>query len=195
MPELIQQELDALTFGARDDEAKERLGELMLYVADQCADDPTFGATKLNKVLYFSDLLAYAHFAAPISGCQYMRLDHGPAPRHLLPVRNQLIESGDAINRERTYGGFEQNRLVPLRPANIDRFTPSQIKLVDEVVAFFKGVSASQVSEFSHDRVWEIAEENQGNIPYEAIFISDDGVTEEDHKYLKALDSENAKPN
>jgi len=32
--------------------------ELLLYVAARCEGAPTFGATKLNKILFFADFLA-----------------------------------------------------------------------------------------------------------------------------------------
>ena len=47
-----------LTYGENDAHSDERLGELILYVADKCADDPRFGATKLNKILWWSDFQA-----------------------------------------------------------------------------------------------------------------------------------------
>lgn len=48
-----------------------RLKELMLYVSERLFDDPSFGAVKLNKVLYFSDLIAYSSLGHPITGATY----------------------------------------------------------------------------------------------------------------------------
>ena len=36
----------------------EKLKELVLVVAQLCADDRNFGAVKLNKLLFFADFLA-----------------------------------------------------------------------------------------------------------------------------------------
>ena len=44
-----------------------RLLELILYVAEKCQDDPKFGATKLNKILWWADFLAYAQHGTPIT--------------------------------------------------------------------------------------------------------------------------------
>ena len=74
---------------------------------------------------------------------------------------------------------------MPLRKAKIDEFTSSEIKLVDKVVDYFKHANARAISEFSHDRAWRIAKD-RGEIPYEAAFISDEGVTPEDRQVFAA---------
>src|SRR5437660_6974881 len=51
-----------------------RYKELVLYICQKCATDQKFGATKLNKILYFSDFLAYAELGEPITGFEYQRL-------------------------------------------------------------------------------------------------------------------------
>ena len=47
--------------------------ELVLYIASRCERDPTFGAVKLNKELFFSDFWAYAEFGEPITGAEYIK--------------------------------------------------------------------------------------------------------------------------
>ena len=73
----------------------ERLRELILYIADRSQTDPRFGATKLNKLVFFADFQSYAERGKPITGCQYMRLPNGPVPRHLIPIRDRLVEEGE----------------------------------------------------------------------------------------------------
>ncbi|HZQ34888.1 MAG TPA: hypothetical protein VFD32_03070 [Dehalococcoidia bacterium] len=45
-----------------------KLGELILYVAEKSSDDPRFGATKLNNILFFSDFLAFGQLGRSITG-------------------------------------------------------------------------------------------------------------------------------
>src|SRR5271157_2942127 len=75
-----------------DGEAK--LAELILYISQRCALDPKFGATKLNKILYFSDFIAYADLGYGITGVEYSHRELGPAPTRLRPIRDHLIKSG-----------------------------------------------------------------------------------------------------
>ena len=50
-----------------------KLKELILYVADRCEADPTFGAIKLNKTLFYADFLAFASTGKPITGVETKR--------------------------------------------------------------------------------------------------------------------------
>ncbi len=73
---------------------EKRFGELLLYISKKCASDPKFGATKLNKILFYSDFLAYAQLGNSITGCEYQKLPHGPVPKRILAVRAALERQG-----------------------------------------------------------------------------------------------------
>ena len=163
-------------FGGNDPKGEQILGELILYVAGKCAADRMFGAIKLNKILWWSDFLAYAQYGRPITGVEYRRLGHGPAPRQFIPVREALVANQDAVvQRQRMLGGFVQERVVPLRDPNMELFTAWQIDLVNQVIGTLQGKSATEVSRLSHGKAWEIANDGDG-IPYEAVFLSDGHV-------------------
>ena len=52
----------------------DKLAELMLLAAEGLQTDPTYGATKLNKALFFGDFLHHKRHGRPISGAAYLRL-------------------------------------------------------------------------------------------------------------------------
>lgn len=167
-------------FGRNDAHGDQLLGELILYVASKCASDDLFGAVKLNKILWMSDFLAFAEHGEPITGVQYQRLEHGPAPRRLVPVRNALTEKEDAIvQRRHMLGGQIQERVVHLREPNLDLFSAAQIDLVDRVINDLREKSASEVSLDSHGKAWRTVRYGEG-IPYETVFLSDEPVNDHD---------------
>jgi hypothetical protein len=174
-------------------DADARLEELMLYVADRCDRHPTFGATKLNKILFIADFLAYARLGAPITGATYQRLPQGPAPRRLVPVRTQLASSGDAVAKTKQVFRKEQKRLVPLREANLGIFTAHEIAIVDEVIAELCGHTATEVSELSHQLPGWLLAENMEEIPYytalleSADWMPDQEILDEGAKLAAAL--------
>ena len=174
------------TYRFDDLNGDERLAELILHIAKRCEDDPNFGATKLNKILWWSDLLSYARRGKPITGVEYQRLRNGPAPKRLVPVRRRLVSSHDAVVQEREYFKRTQMRVIPLRKANYSLFTAEDIALVDEVISDFWDDTAAAVSEASHGKAWEIAKDKQP-IPYEAIFLSDNAITPADVAETHAL--------
>jgi hypothetical protein len=162
------------TFRFTDASGEARLRELILYVAAECFTDPKFGATKLNKILWWADFLAYAKYGRPITGIEYQRLGKGPAPRRLVPVRNDMESAGDiAVSEVPGRGGYIQKKIVPVRAANLDVFEPKDIAVVDDVIRALWRKTAKGVSNLSHGKAWEIAGDGEP-IPYEAVFLSDD---------------------
>lgn len=158
--------------------------ELVLYVAKKCEGDPTFGAVKLNKILYYCDFFAYRQLGMPITGAEYQALRLGPAPRRLLPVQRRIEQNGDGILRETEYGIHTQKRLIALRDADLTGFSGPEIGLVDTVIDVLKGHSAGDVTEVSHfEPGWQLAEEGE-TIPYEAAFVSLDPLSLAEERQL-----------
>lgn len=166
---------------------EEKFTELVLHVATRMADDPAFGATKLNKVLFYADVLHYANFGTPITGAEYQKLTHGPAPRRLLPVLQKLKSRDEAVMQRRGMGSFVQKRLIPLREADLSKFSGTEIAQVEKVIDALSGRSAASVSALTHTMSgWQVADEGE-TIPYSAIFLYDGPVTEQDRKTARAL--------
>jgi len=168
-------------------EGEQRFRELLVYISEKCAVDPKFGATKLNKILYFSDFLAFARFGEPITGFEYQRERNGPVPKRLVPIRDEMIRAGDlAVQPVKLVGGRVQKRTVNLRQPRLEIFRPEQVALIDSIIEKFWGFNADEVSEFSHQMVgWKIAAPGE-SIPYESVFISAEPLTDAD--VLRAKD-------
>jgi hypothetical protein len=160
-------------------ENEEKFRELVLYISQKCAGDAKFGATKLNKILYFSDFLAYANSGEAITSFEYQRLPKGPAPRRLLPVRAKMMEDGIlGLQEVRLRGGKTQKRSVNLRSPNLKIFTGEEIELVDSVIDALADADAETASELSHRMVgWQVVSDGE-TIPYGTIFLSNEPLTE-----------------
>lgn len=159
----------------------QRFRELIVYVSLKSADDPHFGAIKLNKILYYSDFRAFERFGIPLTGVRYQKLKLGPAPKALLHVRRQLEDEG-AIRLEKLPAGtYAQHRTVALRPAAMSLFSDDEILLVDEVIADLWSQNGTEVSGLSHDIRWNVMN-LQDPMPYELAFLSDEGMTDRDRR-------------
>lgn len=159
----------------------EKLKELIVYVAAKAQDDLAFGAIKLNKILYYADFAAYRQLGAPITGAAYFKLREGPAPRQLLTARNELIDEGRLQVEERRYFTYLQKRLAPSPGCAPDPefLRPEEQELVDEVIKFFWGKSAREVSDYSHREPGWILAEDRADIPYESAWLSSDPIDQE----------------
>lgn len=189
MSELANHYLDQLTFEDGGD-SDQRLRELVLYVADKSYNDEGFGATKLNKVLFFADFESYARFGQSITGADYISVPNGPVPRRLIPIRKQMEQAHEIAIRHIVYFDKEQHRVIPLRDSNLDVFTARDIAVVDKVVDRYWGKTAREMSDLSHDRVWRIAGTMGARIPKEAVFISNEQLTDYDIQRTRELAAE-----
>lgn len=168
-----------LTFGSDSRESRERLRQLILFVAERCQADPTFGMTKLVKILYRADFESFARYGKTLTGTQYKKFPYGPVSQDALDVRDQMEQQREIAVVKEGYSAFPRDRVVPLQVANLDEFSGNDIALIDGIIDMFHGQTATLVSEFSHDRAWEAAGDYE-NIPYEAALLSDDPPTEDD---------------
>lgn len=179
-----------LTFSYPLERSAQRFRELIVYISQQSVRDPHFGATKLNKILYHSDFRAFERFGVPLTGVRYFRLPQGPAPRALLPVRQELEREGAiAVYRVDLGEGYTQHRTKALRAPVLEHFTRDELDVVDEVIRELWNQNAAEVSNASHDIRWRTLE-HKDNLPYEFAFLSDDGVTESDLKRTRELATE-----
>ena len=168
----------------------QRFRELILYVSKRCAKDPSFGAIKLNKILYHSDFRAFERFGLPLTGKRYFRLKFGPAPSSMVPVRRELYQEGAIDFQIVDFGdGIEQHRTIAKREPVLDLFTADELALVDEVISELWSQSATEVSDASHDVRWRVLQDRDA-LPYEFAYLSDDPMTEREAKRTQELAEE-----
>jgi hypothetical protein len=149
-----------------------KMQELILYVAERSECDQTFGATKLNKILFYADLFAFVETGKTITGEDYQKLEHGPAPRRLVPIQREMEQAGDCAVQTRAHFRYEQKRIVALRNADLSPFSGQEIAFVDLVLGHFQGRNAREVSDLSHDFIgWELVELGE-TIPLRTAFVS-----------------------
>ncbi len=182
IPENVKEPLD-----------RNKLKALVHYICFQYHDPSVLGATKLNKILWYSDVIAYATTGASITGETYTKQQFGPVPRHILGIIDELKAEAALAVREVEYFGKVKKEYVALRKPDISMFTPDEISLIDSVidVVCHKHTAAS-ISLASHDAIWKLAEIGE-EIPLYAALASELGeVTDEDVKWAKRVSSKTA---
>jgi hypothetical protein len=155
--------------------------ELMLYAAEKSVEDPMFGATKLNKILFFCDFLCFGLAGHSITGASYQRLKNGPVPIQLPAIAREIEQANDGYFIVRPYFNLKQRRLIAKRPANRLRFSVEELDLINGVITNLERSNATDVSNLSHlrSRAWQVAEEGE-TIPYTAVFLSTRKATTSD---------------
>lgn len=151
---------------------RDKFKELVHYVCAKCSDPSRLGAIKLNKVLWFSDTIAFGHSGNSITGVQYVKQKFGPVPKPIVPVINELVRDGAIRVDEVSYYGHVKKQYVSLRDPNLALFSPEQLKIVDDVLAAItERHTATSISEVTHDDIWKLAEIGE-DIPHLAMLAS-----------------------
>jgi hypothetical protein len=150
---------------------REKFKAVFHYVVWKAGNIEGFGATKLYKVLWFSDARAFMLLKEPITGEVYIREKFGPLPKHALSVIDELEREGAIrVTQSRFFNRGIRHFESLRRP---DRSLDEKHRQI--VDYWIKHIStehtAESISEQSHDYAWEIAKLGE-EIPYHAIFAN-----------------------
>ncbi len=148
---------------------REKLKAAILHICAGC-DPANLGAVKLHKVLYFSDMLHYAQTGKPITGAVYRKRPFGPTCDPLLSTLSGLEREGSLEIESVDYFGYQKKNYRAKVKPETNRLSADELNLLDEVIDFVcNSNSAKTISEFSHNRAWDIVEFGEV-MPYHSIF-------------------------
>lgn len=151
-----------------------RFKSLVHYVIHKCGHQENVGKTVLFKVLYFSDFDHYELFEKPLTGEEYVKLPHGPAPRHFEDAINSLKKDGKITEIAVDYKGKKQNKYFCNEQPQEIPFSGDEIQLIDRTIARLSSMNATQISAYSHgDMPWKSAKEKE-LLDYEMVFYRDE---------------------
>lgn len=136
---------------------REKFKDAMHYVVAKAGGRPGFGATKLYKVLWFSESRMFLLYNRPIYNAEFVREKHGPVPRLAMPIREELQKEGRVeIWRDRLGGG--QWRFKAVAPVTTQRFSRDELDTINYWIKHIdEDHTATSISDESHDTGWEIA--------------------------------------
>lgn len=163
----------------------EKFKDLVHYIC-HTADRDELGAVKLNKILWFSDMITYIKKGKSLTGAVYVKRQHGPVPKEILRALDDLSEEQKMIVREVLYFGNTKREYISLVEPQIGRFNAPEIDLIANLTHHIcHNHTAGSISEATHDKIWELAAMGE-EIPYCAIYGAQLGdITQEDIEWGK----------
>lgn len=112
---------------------------------------PGVPRTKLNKLLWYADFLAFRQNTTSISGARYAHLPHGPAPDDYDTLFAWLTGPEGALRLEEVSSGtLDWEVLVANEAPDYGQFSNSELALLAQVAERFKDATAREVSNLSH---------------------------------------------
>ena len=125
--------------------------------------------TKMNKLLFYADFVAYRQTGKGITGLAYKAIQHGP-----VPVRwDRIYSFYDEINQEivQFSDGRAGTKLVSKLSPDMTEFDEDELKVLEFVCERFKSETPTQISETSHqEEAWKRNIDSDQLINYEMAF-------------------------
>ena len=159
---------------------KEKFKNLVHYIAANCEDSRRLGAIKLNKILWYSDILAYQMYGQTITGSAYVKRQFGPVPKRILAALEELAHEGRLLTvDEQLLLGRKRREFISVAKPDVVGFSAKEIALVDQVIRWAcYNHTAQSLSDLSHNAIWEMAEIGE-EIPVKTVLVSNLGEVDE----------------
>lgn len=147
----------------------------LAHLIIQESDDPEkLGAVRLNKILWFADTAAYRISGNSITGAKYVCRKNGPVPAQILVSIRELKNEGK-ISVEEPQFPHKPRLFKSLQQASDSLFSQWEQDFVKDLTGLIcSSFSAYEISELSHDDVWDAACDGE-EIPLTATLIKDSG--------------------
>lgn len=144
----------------------DRLKNILLYFIEK-SNGVFF--TKMNKLLFYADFMAYRVTGKGMTGLAYKAIAHGP-----VPVRwDRIYSFYDEIDQEIVQfpDGRAGTKLVSSLSPDMAEFSDDELKILEYVSQRFKKESPTQISETSHqEEAWKQYLNSDRLISFEMAF-------------------------
>ena len=130
----------------------EKIAQMILFFSERTDT----WKTKLNKLLFYSDFLAFKQSGYGISGLEYRAIQMGPVPSQFDELYSE-INRGEIVRRE--YQEFDDgnygSKFIPLKAFDPSCFDEFEIAIMQEVARKFGPMKTNEVIRASHDeKAW-----------------------------------------
>lgn len=143
----------------------DRVKNVLLYVLMKCGD---VFYTKMNKLLFYADFVAYRQLGISITGLSYKAIEFGPVPERW----DRIYSSFEEISIEpRIIGDREGTILTTSVKPDTSLFTESELHILDEICSSLACYTSTELSELSHQELaWIDNHYSSSRISYEYAY-------------------------
>lgn len=148
----------------------EKFKQVFLYILAKVGAKPNVGQTVLYKLLYFIDFDFYEIYEEQLMGLKYIKNTYGPTPVDFAKITREMEESGEIEIVKTKYFDKDQTKYLPVKTPNLKLFTGTELEHLNRELERFSGMTAKEISDFSHKDVPWIGANDKEIIDYEAVF-------------------------
>lgn len=156
------------------------------YICFKCHDPSVLGATKLNKVLWHSDVLAYKERGQVITGEKYIKHQYGPFSPHLEEAVSELVQEKAIIVRDAEFFDLTKKEYIALKKPDISSLKAEEVSWIEDMINYVcHKNTARSISKSTHDDIWEMAVIGEELPPYTVFCATLGEITEKDVAWAK----------
>lgn len=160
---------------------KDKLKSLVHFIVDECRDNPgQLGAVRLNKALWFTDMLTYQETGTSVTGARYVKRKKGPVPKAILPTLEELQVEGKIMIRDGTHF-YDTRKYISILDPDLSLLSDSDRYTAKAVLNFVCNNTANEISDITHDEVWSAAMDGE-EIPLFSTLATGRGAITKDTK-------------
>lgn len=148
----------------------DKFKEVLLYILNKIGSKPNVGETVIYKLLYFIDFDFYEKYEDQLIGATYIKNRFGPTPIEFQKIVERMIKKEEITKIENEYFKYPQTKYLPLRKADLSKLRANEIETIDDVLKKLSDMSATQISEYSHNDVPWLTTDDGKAIEYESVF-------------------------
>ena len=136
-----------------------RLATIVHYVIAR-SDPEKLGATKLNKVLWYADIVFYRRHGKTLTGEDtYIKRQFGPVPSAITPTLETLRRDGKILERTVETPAGNRRQFLWLEQPDLATLNSEEIDVIHEVMDWIcNNESAKSISDKTHDALWQETE-------------------------------------
>jgi len=158
-----------------------KIANTIIYFIDN--NVKSLGITKLMKLFFYADKYHLEKYGKPIFNHTYTKLPRGPVPTWLYSIIRTAISGASDFDfqsevevfnkyigvQEKNDGEFTRIEFIKKQQFDQKFFSKSQINILNQIINEFKNITATDISEKSHNtKAWRSVEANQ-QIPYSSM--------------------------
>lgn len=128
----------------------EKVSQVIAYFNDKI----DLFKTKLNKLLFYADFIMYQRTGHSLTGIKYRAIPYGPVPAeyeklYLKLQDDQKINIVEVAFDNGNFGEIIKSNQI----AELDSFSETEIKALEDIINRFKGLTTKQVVDISHTEI------------------------------------------
>jgi DNA-binding transcriptional regulator YiaG len=148
----------------------EKFAMMVIYFAERLKPFKT----KLNKLLFYADFLMFRKSCFSISGMRYIAINKGPVPDKFSVIYEYFSDIGIIETKTIEFQDYIGEQFLAAVKFKPELFSVEELAILDKVQLFFKDMSATEISEFSHfEDAWKENVSGKKAIRYDFAFSMD----------------------